>query len=75
MKNGEFKQPNYEFTRNVNCQLKMEWNLPSADQDLCNNFSTKQAMAAIKTLQAGKAPGHDNLHPECFFFTPWWKVL
>ena len=63
MKNGEFKQPNYEFTRNVNCQL-------NADQDLCNNFSTKQAMAAIKTLRAGKAPGHDNLHPECFFFTP-----
>ena len=44
IKNGKFKQPNQEFTRNINCQLKMEWNLPSADQDLCNYFSTKEVM-------------------------------
>ena len=66
IKNGEFKQPNPEFTRNVNRQLKKEWNSPSADQDLCNEFSTNEVMATIKTLKAGKAPGPDNLHPEFF---------
>ena len=60
MQNGKFKQPNREFTRNVNRQLKMEWNSPSADQDLCNDFLTNQVMAAIKTLKAGKARGPDN---------------
>ena len=69
METGKFKQPNWEFTRNVNRQLKMEWNSPSADQDLCSNFSTDEVMAAIKTLKAGKSPVPDNLHPE-FFFAP-----
>lgn len=34
MQNAKFKQPNREFTRNVIRQLKIEWNSPSADQDL-----------------------------------------
>ena len=66
MQNGKLKQPNREFTRNANRQLKMEWNSPSTDQNLCNDFSTNEVMVAIKTLKTGKAPGPDNLHPEFF---------
>ena len=54
MKNGKFKQPNQEFARNINRQLKLEWNSPSADQDLRNDFSTNEVMATVKTLNAGK---------------------
>ena len=39
---------------------------PAPDQDLCNDFSTNKVMAAIKTLNAGKAPDPDNFHPEFF---------
>ena len=66
MQNGQFKKPNREFTRNVNRQLKMEWNSSSADQDLCNDFSTNEVMATIKTIKAGKAPGPGKLHAELF---------
>ena len=54
MKNGKFKKPNREFARNINRQLKLEWNSPSADQDLRNDFSTNEVMATVKTLNAGK---------------------
>ena len=58
----------------------MEWNSPSADQGLCNNFSTDKVMAAIKTLKAGKASGSDNLHPELFLHVDencfeWLQIL
>ena len=66
IKNGKLKQSNREFTRNVNRQLKMEWKSSSTDQDLCNDFSTNEVMAAIKTFKFGKAPVPDNLHPEFF---------
>ena len=66
VQNGKFKEPDGEFTRSVNRQLKMEFNSPSADQDLHNDFLTNEVMAAIKTVKAGKAPGPDNLHPEFF---------
>ena len=69
MQNSILKQPNQEFTRNVKRQLRMAWKLPSADQDLCNDFSINEVMTVIKTLKAGKAPGKDNLHPE-FFLHP-----
>ena len=80
MKNGKFKQPNREFTRHLNHQLKTEWNSLPADQDLCNNFATTEVMAAIKTLKAGKAPGPDNLHPEFFLHLDeksfeWLRIL
>ena len=68
MKNGKFKQSSQKVTRNINHQLKMEWNLLSVDQDLCNNFSNNEIIAAFKTLKAGKAPGPDNLHPEFFLY-------
>ena len=38
IENGKFKQPNREFRRNGTRQLKMEWNSPSANQDLCDDF-------------------------------------
>ena len=38
IQNGKFKQPNQEFTRNFNRQLKMEWNFPSAYQDTCGTI-------------------------------------
>ena len=66
MQSSKFKQTNRQFTRNVNLQLKMEWNSPSADQNLCKEFSTNEVMTAINTLKAGKAPSSDNLYPEFF---------
>lgn len=68
IKNGKSKQPNREFKRNVDLQLKMEWNSLSADQDLYNDFLTNEVMVAVKTIKFGKALGSDNLHPE-FFYT------
>ena len=68
IKNCKSKQPNREFKRNVNLQLKMEWNSLSADQDLCKDFLTNKVMVAVKTLKFGKASGSDNLNPE-FFYT------
>ena len=53
MQNGKFKQPNREFTLNINRQLKMEWKTPSADEDLFNVFSPNEVMAAIKKLKSG----------------------
>ena len=53
MQNGKFKQPNQEFTLNINRQLKMEWNTPSAGQDLFNVFSPNEVVAAIKKFKAG----------------------
>ena len=66
LNNGKFKNPNRQFTREVNHQLKEAWNSPSADQNLCNDFTLEEIVTAIKTLKAGKAPGVDNLHPEFF---------
>ena len=64
--NGKLKNPNEQFTRQVNWQLKEEWNSPSADQDLCEQFTDDEIIAAIKSLKAGKALGADNLHLEFF---------
>ena len=64
--NGKFKNPNHQFTREVNRQLKEEWNSPSADQDLCEQFTDDGIIAAIKSIKAGKAPGADNLYPEFY---------
>ena len=80
MQNGKFKQPNRELRRNVNRQLKMEWNSPFTDQDLSNDFSTNEVMAIIKTLKVGKAPGPDNFHPEFFLQLDekcfeWFRIL
>ena len=66
LNNGKFKNPNRQFTREVNRQLKEEWNSPSANQNLCEQFTDDEIIAAIKLLKAGKAPGADNLHPEFF---------
>lgn len=63
MENGIFKREFQEFTKSAGCQLKMERNSPSADQDLCNECSTNDVMAAVKTLKASKVPGPDILHP------------
>ena len=68
------------MTRNVNRQLKMEWNSPFTDQDLSNDFSTNEVMAIIKTLKVGKAPGPDNFHPEFFLHLDekcfeWFRIL
>ena len=66
LSNGKFKNPNKEFTRDINRQLKEAWCSPSVDQNLCSEFSIDEMLSAIKTLKAGKAPGVDNLHPEFF---------
>jgi len=66
LSNGKFKNPNKEFTRDINRQLKEAWCSPSVDQNLCSEFSADEMFSAIKTLKAGKAPGVDNLHPEFF---------
>ena len=66
LNNGKFKSPNCQFTREVNRQLKEEWNAPSADQNLCEKFTDDEIIAAIKSLKAGIALGADNLHPEFF---------
>ena len=63
MKNGIFKREFQEFTRNAGSQRKMERNSPSADQDLCNECSTNDVMAAVKILKADKVPRLDILHP------------
>ena len=57
----------------VNLKLKEAWNFPSADQDLCNEFTIEEIMSAIKTLKSGKAPGPDNLHQK--FFSPSERLL
>ena len=66
LNNEKFKNPNRQFTTEVNRQLKEEWNSPSADRNLCKQFTDDEIIAAIKTLKAGKTPGADNLHPELF---------
>lgn len=63
MKNGIFKREFQEFTRNAGSQRKMETISPSADQDLCNECSTNDVMAAVKILKADKVPRLDILHP------------
>ena len=64
--NGKFKNCDKEFTRNVNRKLKAAWNSPSADQDLCSNFSVQEVKSAIRSLKPGKSPGPDELHPQFF---------
>ena len=64
LKNGKFQQPNKEFTRSVNRELKAEWNLPSMDQDLCGDFTADELHSVISLLKLVKAPGPDSLHPE-----------
>ena len=66
LNNGKFKNLNRQFTREVNGQLKEEWNSPSADQNLCEQFMDDEIIAVIKSPKAGKAPGADNSHPEFF---------
>ena len=46
----------------------MEYNSPPADQDVCNDFSTKEVVATFKILKAGKAASSDNLHSEVFLY-------
>ena len=67
LNNVKFKSPNCHFTREVNQQLKEEWNSFSADQNLGEKFMDDEIIAAIKSLKASKAPGADNLQPDSFF--------
>ena len=64
LKNAKFQQPNKEFTRLVNRELRAEWNSPSVDQDLCGDFTADELHSAISLLKPGKAPGPENLHLE-----------
>ena len=66
LNNGKFKNPNRQFTREANRQLKEEWNSPSADHNLSKQSTDDEIIAAIKSLKAGKAPRADNVHPEFF---------
>lgn len=66
LSNGKFKNPNKEFTRVINNDLKKAWSSPSVDLNLCTDFTTEELTLAIKTLKPGKAPGVDYLHPEFF---------
>ena len=68
--NGKFNKPNKEFTFKINRHLKDAWNTPSADQDLCSDFSMAEVKSAIATLKQNKAPGPDSLHPEFFQHLP-----
>ena len=62
--NGKFKHKNTTFTRNVNTELREQNTKPSADGYLCQEFSSNEMSAALKTMKSGKAPGPDDIHPE-----------
>jgi len=66
LKNGKFNNPDKNFTRHVNPELKDAWNAPSADQNLCSDFTIEELISAISSLKPSKAPGPNNLHPEFF---------
>ena len=42
--------------REINRQLKEEWSSSSADQNLCEQFTDDEIIAAIESLKDGKAP-------------------
>ena len=50
LNNGKFKNPNRQFTREVNRQLKEESDSPSADQNLYEQFTDDEIIATIKSL-------------------------
>ena len=68
LNNGKFKNPNSQFMREVNRQLKEEWNSPSADQNLCKQFTDDEIIAAVKTLKAGKTQGETTYTLNSFLF-------
>ena len=55
---------NREFTREVNNELKEKWQGDSVDSDLCSEFTVDDVQQAPITLESGKAPGPDSIHPE-----------
>ena len=56
LNSGKFKNQNRQFMREINRQLKEEWSSPSADQNLCEQFTDDEIIAAIESLKDGKAP-------------------
>ena len=63
MDNGKFANHDKLDSQLVNKHLKEAWNSPTADLNLCQDFSLAEVMEAISSLKAGKAPGPDHLHP------------
>jgi len=79
LKNGKFNNPDKNFARHVNHELKDAWNAPSICRPeplqwlhnrrtyVCDQFTqTEELMSAISSLKSGKAPRPDNLYPEFF---------
>ena len=64
LKSGTYRNPDKEFTRTINRDLKASWHAPSADLNICHDFTEEEVRIAIRCTKAGKSPGPDNLHPE-----------
>ena len=62
--NGKYKNYDRDFTRKVNKELKTLLSSPSADSNLCCDFSSYEMQQAMKKLKERKAPGLDHIHPE-----------
>jgi len=70
LKSGTFSNPDKDFTRAVNRDLKLSWHAPSADLNLCHDVTEEEVRMAIRCTKPGKSPGPDNLHAEFFHHIP-----
>ena len=52
--NGKYKS--YDRDRKINNELKQAWHSPSADSDLCSDFTVTEVKSAIKSLKKANLP-------------------
>ena len=64
LKNGQFPGADKSFARLTSREVSSLSRAASANANLSGDFTTSELRDAISRLKQGKAPGHDNIHPE-----------
>ena len=64
LKNGQFPGADKSFARLTSREVSSLSRATSANANLSGDFTTSELRDAISRLKQGKAPGHDNIHPE-----------
>ena len=64
LQNGRFTNPDREFSRQAGKEVAELWKVDNNDVNMSTPFTTEELVEVLRSMQAGKAPGPDDIHPE-----------